>query len=52
MVVIIIGNKKKMNRMKEYGFWLATADEATGHYTEKCLDYVPVPYNKTLSVKV
>ena len=34
------GNAKKMNRMKEYGFWLATTDE-NGAYTNKCADYVP-----------
>lgn len=34
------GNHKKMNRMKEYGFWLATTD-AQGHHQEQCLDYVP-----------
>jgi len=34
------GNQKKMNRMKEYGFWLATTDEH-GAYTNRCTDYVP-----------
>lgn len=34
------GNQKKMNRMKEYGFWLATTDER-GVYTNQCLDYAP-----------
>lgn len=34
------GNHKKMNRMKDYGFWLATTD-ANGNYQEKCTDYVP-----------
>lgn len=42
------GNHKKMNRMKDYGFWLATQDEQ-GHYQERCAEYtqfvpaVPTP---------
>jgi hypothetical protein len=36
------GNHKKMNRMKEHGFWLATQDEH-GNYQERCLEYVPRP---------
>jgi hypothetical protein len=45
----ISGNKKKMQRMKEYGFWLATntvsADGLSHHFTEKCMPYVPVAPN-------
>ena len=36
----ISGNVKKMNRMKEYGFWLAIK-QPNGTYSDKCLDYVP-----------
>jgi hypothetical protein len=46
----ISGNRRKMERMKEYGFWLASADTvsiADGAYAGKCLDYVPAPLNTT-----
>ncbi len=36
----ISGNRKKMNRMKEYGFWLAEGDRAGGN-TQHCAEYVP-----------
>ena len=36
-----------MNRMKEYGFWLATTDE-NGHYTDQCKEYIP--YTSSSSV--
>lgn len=43
------GNKKKMQRMKEYGFWLATGEASPDgiHHrlTEKCNPYVQVPPN-------
>jgi hypothetical protein len=34
------GNEKKMNRMRDYGLWLATTDER-GHFSERCAEYVP-----------
>jgi hypothetical protein len=34
------GNEKKMNRMRDYGLWLATTDEL-GHFSERCAEYVP-----------
>lgn len=34
------GNMKKMNRMKEYGFWLAVK-QSNGTYGDTCMEYVP-----------
>lgn len=43
----ISGNKKKMSRMKEHGFWLADIQEDGHTYT--CQPYVPyVPDPKVL----
>lgn len=42
------GNTKKMNRMKEYGFWLATTDE-NGHYTDQCKEYIPYTTSGTVA---
>ena len=40
----ISGNKKKMNRMKEHGFWLANIQEDGSTYTcEPYIPYVPKP---------
>lgn len=36
----ISGNVKKMNRMKEYGFWLAVK-QSDGTYGDRCTEYVP-----------
>ena len=35
----ISGNKKKMNKMKEFGFWLADISDDLQSY--QCHDYVP-----------
>ena len=39
----ISGNEKKMNRMKEYGFWLATPNNSSKDIGSSCLVYQPYP---------
>lgn len=47
----ISGNRRKMERMKEYGFWLAPSDVLSvidgGYAMKQCKVYIPVPVNES-----
>lgn len=37
----MVGNEKKMNHMKEYGFWIATVEDKNNSKSQECVDYIP-----------